>query len=152
MRWSITGTTIRASARCSEITRSVCSGSNRRVRTSVDASGVERNMWAKPQAWKSGAAIIVVPSAWSGIRDSSPAAGASDPGLERFAPFGGPVVPEVRITVRPGSDGGGGLLWSLEAITSSSEGWAAAARSSTQARKARRPSHAASTTAANSWS
>ena len=61
---------------------------------------------AKPQEWNSGAAIIVFSRAFSGIRDSSAAAGSSDLGWLREAPFGVPVVPEVRITALPGSDGG----------------------------------------------
>ena len=61
---------------------------------------------AKPQAWNSGAAIIVFSRAFSGIRDSSAATGSSDFGWLREAPFGVPVVPEVRITALPGSAGG----------------------------------------------
>ena len=61
---------------------------------------------AKPQEWNSGAAIIVFSRAFSGIRDSSAAAGSSDLGWEREAPFGVPVVPEVRITALPRAAGG----------------------------------------------
>ena len=61
---------------------------------------------AKPQEWNIGAAIIVVSRARSGIFENSAAAGSSESGCLRAAPFGVPVVPEVRITTRPGSAGG----------------------------------------------
>ena len=60
---------------------------------------------AKPHEWNSGAATIVVSRACSGIFDSSAAAGSSESGWLRDAPFGVPVVPEVRITTRPGLGG-----------------------------------------------
>ena len=42
----------------------------------------------------------------SGIFDSSAAAGSSDLGCEREAPFGVPVVPLVRMIALPGAEGG----------------------------------------------
>ena len=57
--------------------------------------------WAKPQEWNSGAAMNVVCARFSGILDSSDTAGSSDCGCAAAAPFGVPVVPEVRITARP---------------------------------------------------
>ena len=76
---------------------------------------------AKPHAWNSGAAIIVTSLACSGIFDSSAAAGSSDVGDWREAPLGVPVVPEVRITVLLGSEGGTGSDGSPRAIRCSSE-------------------------------
>ncbi len=57
--------------------------------------------WAKPHEWNSGAATTVVSRAFSGIRSSSAAIGSIDFGCERLAPFGVPVVPEVRIVALP---------------------------------------------------
>ena len=56
---------------------------------------------AKPQEWNIGAAISVRSRARSGIASSSAAAGSSDSGWRRLAPFGVPVVPLVRMTTRP---------------------------------------------------
>ena len=60
----------------------------------------------KPHEWNIGAAIIVFSRAFSGIMASSAAAGSSDLGCERDAPFGVPVVPEVRMIALPRSLGG----------------------------------------------
>ncbi len=49
---------------------------------------------------------MVFSRAFSGILDSSAAAGSSDLGWEREAPFGVPVVPDVRMIAFPGSPGG----------------------------------------------
>ena len=65
---------------------------------------------AKPHEWKSGAAIIVRSPALSGIRDRSEIAGLRPSGVLREAPFGVPVVPDVRITTRPGLGGRHGRL------------------------------------------
>ena len=59
-----------------------------------------------PQEWNSGAAITVRPRARIGIASSTASAGAIELGWLRCAPFGVPVVPLVRITVRPGAGGG----------------------------------------------
>ena len=56
---------------------------------------------AKPHEWKSGAAMWEIWRVLSGIRESSDTAGSSDCGFPREAPFGVPVVPLVRITMRP---------------------------------------------------
>ena len=61
---------------------------------------------AKPHEWNIGAAIIVRSRARSGIFENSAAAGSSDSGCLRCAPFGVPVVPLVRMTTRPFSAGG----------------------------------------------
>ena len=103
MRWIITGTTTSAVHSCCAVSDSVASGSNLRRRTSVEDSAMPSVKCTKPQEWNRGAAIIVVSRALSGILDSSAAAGSSVSGWAREAPFGVPVVPEVRIVVRPGS-------------------------------------------------
>ena len=54
------------------------------------------------------------------MRSKSPASALRPPGLERCAPFGVPVVPEVRITKRASSSGGSGAEVSPAAIRSSS--------------------------------
>ena len=61
---------------------------------------------AKPQEWNSGAAIIVFSRALSGITDEQRRDRVEFFGCEREAPFGVPVVPEVRIVARPGASGG----------------------------------------------
>ena len=60
MRWIITGTAARTSARLCSTARSVSSGSKRRRRTIVEPVGRLITKWKKPQEWKSGAAIIIV--------------------------------------------------------------------------------------------
>ena len=65
-------------------------------------------MCAKPQVWNSGAAMCTRHPYFSGIRESSEIA-ASMPASLRGAPFGVPVVPEVRMMIRlwpPGTDNG----------------------------------------------
>ena len=91
MRWSITGTSASAEARCSATARSVSSGSKRRRRISVEASGSASVKCAKPQEWNIGAAITVVSRARSGIFENSAAAGSSESGCLRGAPFGVPA-------------------------------------------------------------
>ncbi len=100
------GTTTSPEHSCCAVSESVPSGSNLRLSTTVVQSPMASVKWAKPQAWKSGAAIIVRPRAFSGIRSSSAATGSSDWGCLRLAPFGVPVVPEVRISALPCSGGG----------------------------------------------
>jgi hypothetical protein len=85
---------------------SVASGSKRRRSTIVEPSGRLSTKCAMPQEWKSGAAITVRPRARIGIASSTASAGAIELGWLRCAPFGVPVVPLVRITVRPGAGGG----------------------------------------------
>ena len=120
MRWSITGTTTSAVHSCCAVSESTPSGSNLRASTSVEDRLMPSVKCAKPQEWNSGAAIIVCSRAFSGIRDSSAAAGSSDRGCEREAPFGVPVVPEVRITALPRSLGGFEVGAVAAAIRSSS--------------------------------
>ncbi len=87
-------------------------GSNLRCSTSVVESVRPRLKCARPQEWNIGAAIIVRSRARSGIMSSRAAAGSSDDGWCRPAPFGVPVVPLVRMTTRPGRSGGvsGGVV------------------------------------------
>ena len=156
MRCSITGTTTSADARCSAVAASVCSGSKRRRSTSVEPNRIPSTKCAKPQAWNSGAAIIVTSPSCSGIFESSAAAGSTEVGDWRVAPFGVPVVPEVRITVRPGSPGGTGSDGSPRRIRCSSESSISIASSSpstsSQATYVLRPSAASATRSVNSWS
>src|ERR1035437_181047 len=105
MRWSITGTSASALARCWATALSVASGSNLRCSTSVEDSGSPSVKVAKTHEWNIGAAIIVVCRARSGIFENSAAAGSIESGCLRAAPLGVPVVPEVRITTRPFSAG-----------------------------------------------
>ena len=59
-----------------------------------------------PHEWNIGAAIIVFSRAFRGIIASNAAAGSSERGCERAAPFGVPVVPDVRMIALPRSAGG----------------------------------------------
>ena len=107
---------------------------------------------AKPQEWNSGAAIIVVSRAFSGIRSSSAAIGSIDFGCARLAPFGVPVVPEVRIVALPGSFGGL-RFWMLPLVTRSSRRVSPDSSSgSCQAMKRLRSTFASPSRPANSWS
>ena len=81
MRWIITGTTTSAVASCWAVSESVASGSNLRLSTTVVERLMPSAQCAKPQAWNSGAAIIVFSRALSGITDSSAAIGSSDLGM-----------------------------------------------------------------------
>ena len=76
----------------------------------------------KPQEWNIGAAIIVLRRAFSGIIASSAAAGSSERGCERAAPFGVPVVPEVRMIALPRAEGGLRSAGSPRSISASSRG------------------------------
>ena len=58
----------------------------------------------------------------SGITDSSDAMGSIDFGIERDAPLGVPVVPEVRMIARPCWSGAASEDVSPRVITSSSSG------------------------------
>ena len=58
-------------------------------------------MCTRPQAWNSGAAMTTVPRARIGTTSSSGVNEPRLPALPRAAPFGRPVVPDVRITWRP---------------------------------------------------
>ena len=105
---------------CWAVSESVASGSNLRLSTTVVDRPIASVKCAKPQAWNSGAAIIVRSRERSGIRSSSAATGSSDCGCLRLAPFGVPVVPEVRMTALPWSGGGVRSDVSPRAISSSS--------------------------------
>ena len=90
--------------------RRVSSGSKRRRKTIVEAVGRLMTKWKKPQEWKRGAAIVTSRGLRNGMRSMRAASAVNPSGLERCAPFGVPVVPEVRITKRGLS--GGGSDWS----------------------------------------
>ena len=106
MRCSITGTTARAvHSNCATALRQ-SSGSNLRRRTTVDDRARPSVQCRKPHEWNSGAATCVVSRVRSGILSKRIAAGSSESGSLRDAPFGAPVVPDVRMTVRPFSPGG----------------------------------------------
>ena len=53
----------------------------------------------KPSAWNIGAGSEVTSPALNGTCDRMPPIGASDGGVLRFAPFGVPVVPLVRMMI-----------------------------------------------------
>ena len=107
---------------------------------------------ANPHEWNSGAAIIVVSRACSGIFDSSEAAGSSESGWLRDAPFGVPVVPDVRITTRPGSAGGTTSASSPCSMSSSSVGSDRSVSGSCQAMNRLRRTAASLTRSVNSSS
>ena len=98
----MTGTTMSAWTRCSAIVSRIRFGSNFGSRTSVVESVRPRLKCARPQEWNIGAAMSVRCRARRGIMSRSAAAGSSDDGWWRPAPFGVPVVPLVRMTTRPG--------------------------------------------------
>ena len=105
IRCSITGITTTEWHRSPWISCRHSSGSKRRRSTAVVPSSIPSARWAKPQVWNSGAAMCIGVFARSGIR-SSRAIAASMPASLRGAPFGVPVVPEVRITTREWRSGG----------------------------------------------
>ena len=59
IRWSITGITTSESQRSDSVTARQPSGSNLRRSTIVEPSSIASARWAKPQVWKSGAAMWV---------------------------------------------------------------------------------------------
>ena len=122
IRCIITGTTISAVHSCWAVSSSVFSGSNLRLSTSVDDRLIPSVKCTKPQEWNIGAAIIVFSRALSGIMASSAAAGSRLRGCERDAPFGVPVVPDVRMIALPRAGGGSTGDVSPPAIRSSIRG------------------------------
>ena len=153
IRCIITGTTISAVHSCRAVSESVASGSNLRLRTSVDERLMPSVKCTKPQEWNIGAAIIVFSRAFSGIIASSAAAGSSDRGCEREAPFGVPVVPEVRMIALPRSLGGRTPVVSpLLARSSSSGSFGLPASASCQAMNRLRRRPASLISSPNSWS
>ena len=105
IRCSITGITTTPEHLCSSIAASAASGSNLRRSTIVWPSSSDSIMCAKPHVWNSGAAMCTVQPWRSGIRESREMA-ASMPASLRGAPFGVPVVPEVRMMIRVWCSGG----------------------------------------------
>ena len=101
MRCSMTGTTTSAPARCSAMAASVASGSNCACTTAVDDIPSPTPRWTRPHAWNSGAAMTTVSRARIGTTSSSGVNESTPLALPRAAPFGRPVVPDVRITWRP---------------------------------------------------
>jgi hypothetical protein len=153
MRWIITGTTTSAVHSCCAVSDSVASSSNLRLSTTVEARLMPSAQLANPQAWNSGAAIIVRSRACSGITDSSEAIGSTVLGIERSAPFGVPVVPEVRMIARPCCPGGVTSDGSPRSINSSSSGSDTLPSSgSCQAMNRLRRRDASCRTSSNSWS
>ena len=94
--------------RAARSARSDSSGSNLRVSTIVVPSSRPRVKCAKPHEWNSGAAMCELARYCSGIFDSNETAGSSESGEPRLAPFGVPVVPEVRMITLPVLSGGTG--------------------------------------------
>ena len=93
------GTTTRPSASVARRSAaSVASGSNRDCSTAVDDKPRPTPRWARPQAWNSGAAMTTVSRARIGIVSSSGVSASTPPDVDRAAPFGRPVVPDVRMT------------------------------------------------------
>jgi hypothetical protein len=130
----------------------IASGSNRRRSTTVEERLMPSVKCAKPQVWNSGAAIIVFSRACSGMRESSVAAGSRERGWERLAPFGVPVVPEVRRMALPRDEGGFKSERSPSRTMSSSVRTARSPSGSCHATTRRRPSAASSRTSSNSSS
>jgi hypothetical protein len=151
MRCIITGTTISAAVWCCAVSDSVSSGSNLRLSTSVEDRLMPSVKCTKPHEWNIGAAIIVFSRAFSGIMASSAAAGSSDLGCEREAPFGVPVVPEVRMIALPRSLGGlTGAVSPLADISSSSGSRGLPSSASCQAMKRLRRREASWISSSNS--
>ena len=118
IRCSITGITTSDSHRSDWVTSRQSSGSKRRRSTTVDPSSIEIARWAKPHVWNSGAAMWVRQPWRRGIRESSDTA-APMPASLRGAPFGVPVVPDVRITIRACRLGGSRSWSGCPAISAS---------------------------------
>ncbi len=121
IRWSITGTIGTLSIRSRSIVSSTFAGSNLRRSTIVEAVSIASPKCAKPHWWNSGGAISTFSRPRSGIEERI-ATAAPMPGEPREAPFGVPVVPEVRIVWRPSRSGGSGVIGSPPSISSSSVG------------------------------
>ncbi len=152
IRWSMTGTTTSAVAPCSSIACRVSCASKRRRRTSVEPSAIASTRCAKPQEWNIGAAIIVRSRARSGIDASSAAAGSSDAGCGRLAPFGAPVVPLVRMTTRPRDSGTATSAGSPVSMSCSTRGALERPPPSDQLTQLSRPAAASRATSARSSS
>ena len=139
------------SIRSRSIVWSTFSGSNLRRSTIVEAVSIARPKCAKPHWWNSGGATSTFSRPRSGIDDRI-ATAAPIPGEPREAPFGVPVVPEVRIVWRPSRSGGTGVAGSPPSISSSSVGSETSSSSSRQATKPLRRYSASSSSSANSAS
>lgn len=87
-RCSMTGTANTVTSRWEETARSVCSGSNRRCRTTGARSAHAICIAAYPQVWNSGASTIIVWRERSGIRDVIEASGHRPGRGGRRAPLG----------------------------------------------------------------
>jgi hypothetical protein len=149
----MTGTATSVRQRCRSTSASVFSGSKRRARTNVDDRATPKLRWPNPHEWNSGAAISARSRTRSGIAPRSAAMDfVGELGTGRDAPFGAPVVPEVRITAVPGCAGGRCGEGSPSRIRSSSDGSPVAPPSSRQATNAARAGPASPSTAPNSSS
>ena len=91
--------------------------------------------------------MTVVSRARSGMAESSAAIGPIELGAGRLAPLGVPVVPEVRMTARPATAGGGSGVSTRVAMSCASD-----VSSPPSAVKQTRPGRACATMAANSRS
>ena len=80
---------------------STASGSKCDCSTAVDDMPSPMPRCASPQAWNSGAAMTTVSRARIGTVDSNGVSPSAPPLPVRAAPLGRPVVPDVRITIRP---------------------------------------------------
>ena len=92
--------------------------------------------------------MSVVSRARSGMADSSAAIGPIELGAGRLAPLGVPVVPEVRITARPATAGGGSGVSTRVAMSSPRD----VSSPPPSATKQTRPTRASCTASANSRS
>ena len=114
MRRSITGTATKTSARCRAIRASERSGSKCRSSTIVSPSNKLVVALANPHAWKHGAAMTIFSCARYGSRSSNAIAAPGCGAPATSAPLGGPVVPDVKMMIRPsraGRSNGGPSAW-----------------------------------------
>jgi hypothetical protein len=106
MRFSIVGTTTSTSTRWRSIRARVSSASKTGGSTTVHPSAVAIVYWPSPCAWNSGAGIRHTEPASIGTTLRNQASGSRPEARAIRAPLGAPVVPDVRITMRPSSGGG----------------------------------------------
>ena len=109
----MTGTTTTAVTLCSAMSSKTWSGLNLLCTTNVDPRNMPMVACRKPRAWNIGAGNAVTSFALNGTCDRMPPIGANVGGVLRFAPFGVPVVPLVRMMIdeRLLALGAGDLLW-----------------------------------------
>src|SRR6202012_2422091 len=93
------GTTTTAVPLCFSMSASPSAGLNLPCSTSVEPKNIPMVACRKPSAWNIGAGSEVTWLALNGTCDRIPPIGANDGGGLRFAPFGVPVVPLVRMMI-----------------------------------------------------